>query len=225
MLLTVEQVKERLKIPTGTTTDDAFIASQIAVVTTAIENYCNRSIVARNFEETFYGAYSGFTISPWEVQLYHFPIITLTEVVVKNGSSTETFTANDYIIHKPTATIRNKPYSDARSLPNFFQEMVFKYRTGYATIPADIQDVALALVTERYNKYKNGIDINFGSDVQSVSIPGVISISYDYSLEDNDSQQSYGAIIGKYRNVLNYYRSDRAIFKGSGELKYYELIV
>lgn len=224
MLVTLAEVKAHLNIPVADTSQDAFLNNQIALVTTAVENYCNRSIVARTFEETFYGAYTGRVERPYQVTLYHFPIIQLIEVRNERDDHVVINPLADYLVHKPTGKINKKSLCGVNVTPYYDQNIVYKYRAGYETIPADIKFVAFSLIGEAYNKKKNGVDMAFGSDVQSISIPGVISIAYDYSLEDNQANQSYGVILGKYRNVLNYYRSDRAIYKGSGELRYIDTI-
>jgi len=75
------------------------------------------------------------------------------------------------------------------------------------------------LVKERYNKHTSGIDLDFGSDIQSISIPGTISVAYDYSLQNNERKTAFGAILGNYVNTLDYFRSERPLI-GSVRLEY-----
>jgi len=84
-----------------------------------------------------------------------------------------------------------------------------------------VRSVVYSLVEERYNKKLNGVNLNFGSDIQSVSIAGTISVQFDYSLESNTRKIGMGTILGNYVNVLDKYRSERVI-SGSGRLAYVE---
>jgi hypothetical protein len=79
--------------------------------------------------------------------------------------------------------------------------------------------VELSIIEERYNKKKSGISLNFGSDVQRVSIAGTISVDFDYSLQSNERVSAYGTILGNYINVLDQYRSER-VLTGSGMITY-----
>jgi len=94
---------------------------------------------------------------------------------------------------------------------------------GYATIPTIILTVLDSLVQERYNKKVAGVDLNFGSDVQRVSIPGTISIDFDYSLSNNERKSSYGSIIGSYANILDDWRSERSVV-GNSTLQFVEAL-
>ena len=76
---------------------------------------------------------------------------------------------------------------------------------------------------ERYNKKSSGVDLNFGSDVQRVSIPGAISIDFDYSLSNNERKSAYGVILGSNSNILDDWRSERSVI-GSGKLEYVEAV-
>jgi len=108
------------------------------------------------------------------------------------------------------------------STNNFFLEgniLEIVYVAGYAALPAPIKSVELSILEERYNKKKSGISLNFGSDVQRVSIAGTISVDFDYSLQSNERVSAYGTILGNYINVLDQYRSER-VLTGSGMITY-----
>jgi hypothetical protein len=101
------------------------------------------------------------------------------------------------------------------------EETVILYDAGYETLPSTIQSVLDSVVQERYNKNTSGVDLNFGSDVQRISIPGAISIDFDYSLNNNDRKSAFGVILGANLNILDPYRSERAIL-GESKLIYVE---
>jgi len=96
------------------------------------------------------------------------------------------------------------------------QELEVEYTAGYSDIPSVIEDVVFNVVEQRYNKKASGVALSFGNDVQRVSIPGVMSVDFDYTLQANERQSKYGMILGNYGNVLDPWRSERALI---GEIK------
>lgn len=212
MLDTLSNVKDRLGI---TTSDyDSFLTSQITLVSDVIEAYCRRKFASASWSQTFY---KKEIRDPKNLELYHFPLITLTSVTVDGVALTVDELAN-VTKHKPTARLRREDgtwiYGD---------KVVVVYTAGYATIPSPILSVLDSIVQERYNKKVAGVDLNFGSDVQRISIPGTISIDFDYSLSNNERKSSYGTIIGSYANILDDWRSERAVI-GSGSLEFVEAV-
>lgn len=207
MLDTLTNVKGRLGITTSD--DDAFLTTQITFIGDVIEAYCRRKFNAANWVQTFY---KQDVTNIFRLEMFHFPIITVTELEIDD----ESLDLSVLRIHKPTGRIfRN----DCGAMLG--DEIAVSYRAGYESVPTPILGVLDALVQERYNKKKAGVDLNFGSDVQRISIPGAISIDFDYSLSNNDRASAYGTIIGSYANVLDSWRSERAVV-GSGKLEYVE---
>ena len=208
MLDTLANVKTRLGI--STTEDDTFLTSQITLISDVIEAYCRRKFSETDWIETFYK--ESFVSSTVEIQLYHFPVSAVTALSIDGVP----FDVTQLKIHKPTSSIRRK---DNGLL--YGNEVIVSYTAGYAAVPTPVLEVLDSLVKERLNKRKTGVDLNFGSDVQRVSIPGAISIDFDYSLTNNDRVSSYGTIIGSFANVLDDWRSERTVV-GSGKLEYVE---
>lgn len=208
MLDTLSNVKSRLGI-TGTEYD-AFLTQQITLVSDVIEAYCRRKFAQKSYIQTFYK--SDYRSSS-QLELYHYPLISV-QSIERDGEELD----DDYFrIHKPTARITGIDGT------RFFvsEETVVEYTAGYATIPSPILAVLDAVVGERYNKKSSGVDLNFGSDVQRISIPGAISIDFDYSLSNNERKSSYGQILGSNANILDDWRSERSVI-GSGTLEYVE---
>jgi hypothetical protein len=208
MLDTLENVKERL----GITTDDYddFLEQQITVISDTIEAYCRRRFLSADYIETFYKEDNRPSS---HLRLFFFPASEI-ESIEEDG---ELVDEEEYRLHKPTATISRKN----RSLFNIGEETVVKYTAGYETCPSPVLSVLDALVFQRYSKKISGVGLDFGSDVQRISIPGAISIDFDYSLKNNEQDTAFGMILGDYLNVLDYWRSERAIV-GSGTLEYVE---
>lgn len=206
MLVTLADMKTFLGITSNTY--DTFLTEQISLVSEAIEAYCRRSFNVATYQQTYYK--SDYPPGP-NILTYHYPVKTLTSIV-EDGV---TLASTEYRVNKPTGIITRKNYC------NFFiaDETVVTYDAGYDLLPEPIKSVVYSIVQERYNKKTIGIDLNFGSDVQRISIPGAISIDYDYSLNANERANAFGAILGTQINVLDYYRSSRAIV-GEGKLIY-----
>ncbi len=210
MLDTLSNVKSRLGI---TTADyDSFLTQQIILISDVIEAYCRRRLNSGSWAQTFYKEERQ---DAKNIELYHFPLITLTSITI-DGVALTNDELLDIVIHKPTARIRR---GDGSWI--YGTKVVVAYTAGYASIPTPILSVLDSLVQERYNKKVSGIDINYGSDIQRISIPGAISIDFDNSLKNNDRESSYGTILGSYVNILDDYRSERTVI-GSGSIEFVE---
>jgi len=208
MLDTLSNVKSRLGI---TTTDyDTFLTQQITLISDVIEAYCRRKFTSATWVQTFY---KQEIKDPKNIELYHFPLISVSGITIDGVALTVDELAN-LTLHKPTAKIRREDGSWI-----YGDKVVVTYVAGYATIPSIILSVLDSLVQERYNKKISGVDLNFGSDVQRISIPGAISIDFDYSLSNNERKSSYGSIIGSQANILDDWRSERSVI-GSGKLEF-----
>lgn len=209
MLITLAQMKTYLGI-SGTDKDD-FLTLQIQIVSDAIQGYCGRIFEAANYIQTFYGDDFG----PGRLKslfLFHYPVNSI-DLIEVDGEEIE----DDWRIHKPSGLLTRRC--------GFFgysgEAMEITYNAGFATLPPALASVVYSLVEERYNKSIAGVGLNFGSDVQRVSIPGTISVDFDYTLTNNDRVTAYGVILGSYVNILDSYRSERVIV-GSGSVKYVE---
>lgn len=206
MLVTLNNMKAYLGIDPGDTSWDIFLTAQISYVSDVVEAYCGRKFAAANYVQTFY---SDDYPRTWSTTTFHFPLISVTSI----SQDGELYEASSYRIHKPTGTL-------TREMGFFWgTETAIVYRAGYETIPSIIQNAVFSIVEGRYNKEKAGVDLNFGSGVQRISIPGTISIDFDYTLTSNERTSAFGVVIGDQANMLDYYRSDRAIL-GTGKLEY-----
>ena len=217
MLVTLEKMKEYLG---ETTTDyDDFLTQQIIVVSDAIEGYCGRVFNEASYTQTFYADEMSST-APDKIMLFHYPVTVISSVTM--GPSSNILDADEYRSQKVRGIIK-RVIDDRRSM--WFSDnstsVVVVYTAGYADTPPVIEQVVFSLVSENYNKKKSGIGLDFGSDVQSISIPGTLTINFDYTLQANDRTTKYGMIIGNYANTLDPYRSERAVV-GSIEGSYVE---
>lgn len=211
MLVTLDETKEYLGI-TESTYDD-FLTSQIQLVSEAIEGYCGRKFEEKDYSQTFYTDDYADQSPVKNLPLFQYPVSAVTLIELDSEALTEVR------LQKDSGIISHRD-----GLMNCGDELIVEYTAGYAVIPMVIKSVVYNVVGERYNKKKSGVNLDFGSDVQRISIPGTISIDFDYSLQTNERKTFYGTILGNNVNLLDNYRSERVIV-GSGRLTYNEEVV
>ena len=205
LVLSIDEITEYLGETSGTYDD--FLTSQEAMLAESIEGYCGRKFNQGTYTQTFYK--EDYPDGAVNLLLFHYPLISVTSVV----ENSEDIKSN-LRIHKPTGNLMNPD--------GFFvkdTKVIVTYVAGFASAPLPVKNVLLALLEERYNKKKSGVGLNFGSDVQSISIPGTISVAFDYSLQSNERKSAFGTFLGNYINVLDAYRSERRVV-GSGTIAY-----
>lgn len=204
-LVSLDDMKTYLGIPLVDTTYDAFLTEQLAIISEAVEGYCGRVFSLMNYTQTFYK--DEIDRATQELHLFHYPLVAVSSATEGLEDISTTIRP-----HLPTGRIKEP----SRYFFSYGDEVVIEYSAGYANIPQPIRSVVMSLVEERYNKKISGVQINFGSDVQSVSIPGTISIQFDYSLQSNERKNAFGMLLGNYANVLDMYRSERVLVGSIG---------
>lgn len=212
---TLANVKTRLNITT--TDDDAFLQAQLDLVSDTIEAYVRRKVLATTFTQHFYRE----DYRPSHLlELFAYPVQSIASIT-EDGV---TLDPTCYRLHKPTGRVmRTSSAADGYARGSFFypqvEETIVTYSAGWATCPSPILSALDEIISVRYNKMKSGVDLNFGADVQRVSIPGVISIDFDYKALNNDRSSTFGTILGNTLNALDFYRSHRAIL-GDSHISY-----
>lgn len=207
MLVSLADIKIYLGIAPSDTSQDVFLTLQIQIISEAIENYCRRKFNVHEYTQTFYS--SDYGRSSY-IDLAMYPVLEIDSI------------SQDSVDLEPGYRLQKAIGRISRSEGFFWgTETEIIYTAGYVTLPAVIASAVYSLVQERYTKKNSGVPLNFGSDVQRVSIPGTISIDFDYTLTNNDRKTPFGLILGNYLNILDYYRSDRAII-GNSKLTYVE---
>lgn len=220
MLVTLDEMKTYLKIPLVDLNYDDFLNREIKVISDSIEGYCARKFLEATYSQTFYTDDHLNLIDKKEVHLYHYPVSLINEikeVTVSAAGNTEDI-ITEFRLHKPTARLQKECDGRRDIWFGCYDKLEINYTSGYLVedIPTPIKEVVYALVSERYNKDQAGISANFGNDVQRVSIPGVMSLDFDYSLQANERDANYGMILGNYTNVLLTFRSERSLL---GDIK------
>lgn len=207
MLDTLDNIKERIGITVDTY--DTFLTTQINLVSDTIEAYCRRKFITADYIQTFYKDEN----QPFRMMaLFHYPVSEITSIEEDGVELDE----DTYRLHKPTGLI-------TRPRSSFFyaDETIVTYTAGADEAPSLILSVLDTIILERYNKETSGVGLNFGSDVQRISIPGAISIDFDYTLNNNERKSAFGSILGNNLNILDQFRSDRAVL-GKNTLEYVE---
>lgn len=193
-------VKARLGITTND--DDVWLQNQINYISSIIEAYCGRIFTQDEYIQTFYR--EDFVKRSPLLDLYHYPVSAVEEIIVDDVEKD----ISEWRLNKPTGYLTNLTTSWPQG-----SVMKVQFTAGYAAgqVPLPVLGVLDSLVGERYTKKKSGIDLNFGSDVQRISIAGAVSIDFDYSLSNNERSSAYGSVIGNNANILDHWRSDRAV--------------
>jgi len=201
-----------------TATYDDFLTEQLNLYSSAVENYCGRVFTSTSYTQTYYKSDFVEPSTP-KLPLYHYPTTTITsikEITSVEGVDTDTQTLDAYQ-YRPNLNIGTVLKLEAGAPVYWFSALCSEdrievaYTAGYTTIPLEIDATIKQLVAEKYEKKKSGIPINLGPDVQSIAIPGVLNVAYDYSLQANERKNKFGMLIGNYANVLDFFRSERAL--------------
>lgn len=213
MLVALEEMKARLGLADAS--QDVFLTEQIAVVSDSIEGYCGRKFLQATYVETFYKN-EMVNLKNESLTMFHYPIVSVGQI--KEIDNLYLLVLGEYRMSKGYGKIKRL---SGYSFVDFFtnsEGIEITYDAGFAQTPSPIKEVVHSLVEERYNKKISGVNLNFGNDVQRVSIPGTISVDFDYSLQANERSSAYGMILGNYLNVLDPYRSERRVIGNIREI-------
>lgn len=203
MIVTLAEMKTYLELIDNTY--DAYLTQQLSMVNSAIENYCGRKFDEVTYTQEFYKDEARDRLSP-DLYAYHYPVSSVVKIEDENSDE-----YTEFRLVGSSGRITRQDGAIKRSWFSSSNKIIIQYTAGYVNKPEDLKQVVYSLVSESFNKKKNGIDTGFGSDVQRISIAGVMSIDYDYTLEKNDRKTRFGMIIGNWSNVLDFYRSERAL--------------
>jgi hypothetical protein len=211
MIVTLAEMKDRVG-ETGATYD-SFLTEQIILVQQAMEEYCGRKFDETSYTQTYYRDEMGYERVP-DLFMYHYPLVTLTQI----DEGDDTLTSDEYRVKGDTGKIaRVEDDSKKYWFRNGAKKVIVQYTAGYTdlTAPKPLKEVIFGVVGQNYQKQVAGLPLDFGQGVQRISVAGVMSIDFDYTLNSNEQKTGMGMIIGTYQNVLDYYKSERVV---SGEI-------
>jgi hypothetical protein len=190
-LTSLANVKAELSITDGSS--DAILSRYISGASQAAAQYCNRVFVAETVSERFLpGPYDRMMcggISP--LQLTRWPLITVSSVVEDEEPLAVT---DDYLADPINGQLTRV---DESGFPRTWRNVTITaaYSGGYATIPADLEDAVIRMVTQRYSA--KGRD----ATLKSEEIPGVRSAQYWIA-----TGEEAGAITPDVADLLDRYR-------------------
>lgn len=217
-LVSLADLKDYLGIDSGDTSQDTFLNSEIALFDSAVQNYCNRVFEVNTYTEEIYR--DDFDPSKNYHLLYHHPVVSVSSVTEKAPNQTDE--SLTYRIERRTGklVITNDDGAKTRMWQNYYSGAYLEivYDAGYLSVPAEIKECIFQLIEQRFNRKQSGIALNFGNNVQRISIPGVMGIDFDYTLNSNERSTKYGMILGDYLNVFDNYRSERTLIGDSSRV-------
>lgn len=165
-LTTLANVKAELSITNGDS--DTVLRRYITSASKAAAHYCNRVFAEETVSERFLPGHCYTWVNNNEIlQLARFPLITVTSV-----------TEDDELLVVDTDYLVN---SSNGQLTRVFEDFTSRwlslgitvvYSSGYSTIPADLEDAVIRMVTQRYSA--KGRD----ATLRSENIPGVREATY-----------------------------------------------
>lgn len=218
MLVDLDSMKTYLGIPLGDTSQDVYLTGELTLFSNTVENYCNRKFEVATYTEKIF--HRDFYNTQFHI-LYHHPVVTVNTATEKALNETDTVLST--LVNERTGKLNilddNEYFTQLFNNTGANGYMEINYDAGYATVPLEIQEAIKALIEARYNKKESGVALNFGANVQRVSVPGVIGIDFDYTLSTNERTNKYGMILGDYQNVLDNFRSERTLI-GDTEVSY-----
>lgn len=170
-LTTLANVKDELSVTDGAS--DSILRRYVTSASAAASQYCNRVFAAETISEQFLPMpnqratrfVSGGVPS---LQLGRWPLISVTSVT---EDDVLLVVDTDYTINSTNGQLL-RIGSDGLPIKWPPVEIVVVYVAGYATVPSDLEDAVIRLVTKRWSA--KGRD----ATEKQISIPGVIEKQY-----------------------------------------------
>jgi hypothetical protein len=183
-LTTLANVKAWLEMDMAVTAQDAVITRLIDSCSVYIESWLSRKIAQAVYTEAYDGKGSN------AITLAEYPITALTSVSIDGVAqvivpNTE-FNTVGARYHERQLVINGKVFSRGRG------NVLVTYQAGYATVPADIEQACIELVSLRL---KNARKANLG--IQSKTLAGESITFFSGAMPDSTRD-----MLLEYRNVV-----------------------
>ncbi len=191
-LTTLANVKAELSITNGASDD--ILSRYISSASLAAENYCNRVFAVETVSEQFLSNHLSRIHGGHRrevLQLARFPLVTVTSVTEDDTALTVT---TDYLVNSANGQLTR--VNGEFPIGWFDIGITVVYSSGYATIPADLEDAVIRMVTQRHSA--KGRD----ATLRQENIPGVRDATYWIATGDQA-----GAITPDVADILDNYRA------------------
>jgi hypothetical protein len=139
-LITLDDLREQLRIKPNDTANDGWMTKVIARTSTQAEQYCNRIFAVQTYAETYRGGITGRDGEP--LILAQAPVDPATIAITIDGAALDP--ANDLALDQDAGLVYRitTPYLWQSST-----SLVVTYTAGFAEIPYDVQQAVLDLCT------------------------------------------------------------------------------
>ncbi|HJQ59419.1 MAG TPA: hypothetical protein VJ890_21105 [Vineibacter sp.] len=138
-LVTLDDLREQLRVRPGDTANDAWYTKVIARSSLAAERYCNRIFAKQGYSDVFRGGTSGMGDEPLVLSMA--PVDPLTLEVTLDGA---VMAADGYALQPLPSHLWRVGSSTAWSNST---GLTVAYTAGFDPIPADVQQAVLDLCT------------------------------------------------------------------------------
>lgn len=138
-LVTLEDLREQLRVRPGDTANDAWYTKVIKRSSLAAERYCNRIFAVQGYADTFRGGATGAADEP--LILSQAPVDPETLETTLDGA---VMAAGGYALSPLVGHLWR--VGDATAWSNT-SGLVIAYSAGFAEVPADVQQAVLDLAT------------------------------------------------------------------------------
>jgi hypothetical protein len=163
-LTTLANVKVELNLTNGAA--DAILRRYISSASLAAIQYCNRVFVAETLSEQFFPNHPNRMVRGGvkPLQLARYPLISVASVTEDSALLVQD---TDFVIDVPNAQLTRL---DQSGIDVFWHPLPLTvvYTAGFETIPPDVEDAVIRMVTRRFAA--KGRDPN----LKQLSVPGVI---------------------------------------------------
>jgi hypothetical protein len=183
-LTTLTNVKQDLGI-TGTANDPA-LKRYISAVSGNVANYCNRVFAVETIEDRFLRS-SSFTDVTDLLQLSRCPVVEIASVTVDDAPL---IAEQDYILNASVGQLIRIDAGGRQCLWHG-RTIVVSYDAGFETIPPDLEDAVIRVVTTRYRA--KGRDLS----IRQESVQGIGERQFWTAA--NGTASDLGEVLDNYR--------------------------
>lgn len=167
-LTALANVKAELGITDGAS--NAILTRYISGASQAAMQYCNRVFAVETVSEQFLAQHQGRLVRGGvaPLQLARWPLVTVSTVTENSAALALT---DDYLVDAAAGQLTRL---DGSGFPSRWCSLplVVAYSAGFATIPADLEDAVIRMVTKRWSA--KGRD----ATLKQETLPGVREVQY-----------------------------------------------